>query len=78
MESASTCYNDVIKDDDVTRRYLAVRDDFPTKALAHTRVLALSGMTKLSLDLWHESLSKQRLNEAPSIPSSTVMCCCLV
>ena len=65
MESASTCYYDVIKDDDVTRRYLAVRDAYPKKALAHTRVLALSGMTKLSLDLWHESLSKQRLNEAP-------------
>ena len=55
----------MIKDDDVTRLYLAVRDAYPTKALAHTRVLALSGMTALSLELWHESLSKQRRNEAP-------------
>ncbi|OAO15385.1 hypothetical protein AV274_2914, partial [Blastocystis sp. ATCC 50177/Nand II] len=40
-------------------------DAYPTKALAHTRVLALSGMTSLSLELWHESLSKQVKNEAP-------------
>ena len=65
IESASTCYNDVLKDDNVTRMYLKVRDAYPTKALAHTRVLALAGMTQLSLDLWHESLSKQTLNEAP-------------
>ena len=49
----------------MTRLYLAVRDAYPTKALAHTRVLALSGMTALSLDLWHESLSKQVKNKAP-------------
>ena len=55
----------MIKDDNVTRLYLAVRDAYPTKALAHTRVLALSGMTALSLDLWHESLSKQVKNKAP-------------
>ena len=65
FEKQTTCYWDVIKDDDVTRLYLAVRDAYPTKALAHTRVLALSGMTSLSLELWHESLSKQVKNEAP-------------
>ncbi|KAM7454028.1 cysteien protease [Blastocystis sp. subtype 1] len=64
-EKQRTCYWDVIKDDDVTRQFLAVRDAYPTKALAHTRVLALSGMTSLSLELFHESLSKQRKNEAP-------------
>ena len=53
-----------MKDDDVTRLYLAIRDAYPTKALAHTRVLALSGMTSLSLELFHESLSKQVKNEA--------------
>ncbi|KAM7453642.1 hypothetical protein BLSTO_05609 [Blastocystis sp. subtype 1] len=64
-EKQSTCYWDVVKDDDVTRLYLAVRDAYPTKALAHTRVLALSGMTSLSLELFHESLSKQTLNDDP-------------
>ncbi|KAM7453708.1 hypothetical protein BLSTO_05540 [Blastocystis sp. subtype 1] len=64
-EKQTTCYWDVVKDDDVTRLYLAVRDAYPTKALAHTRVLALSGMTSLSLELFHESLSKQVKNEAP-------------
>ena len=49
----------------MTELYLAVRDAYPTKALAHTRVLALSGMTSLSLELWHESLSKQVKNDAP-------------
>ena len=65
IETANTCYYDVIKDDDVTRKYLAIRDAYPLKALAHTRVLALAGMTQLSLDLWHESLSKQVKNENP-------------
>ena len=64
-ESQDTCYFDVIKDDVVTELYLKVRDAYPTKALAHTRVLALAGMTQLSLNLWHESLSKQVKNEAP-------------
>ena len=64
-EKQTTCYWDVVKDDDVTRLYLAVRDAYPTKALAHTRVLALSGMTSMSLELFHESLSKQVKNEAP-------------
>ena len=64
-ESSNTCYNDVLKDDDTTIRYLTVRDAYPTKALAHTRVLAFAGMTQLSLDLWHESLSKQVKNENP-------------
>ena len=65
IESQDTCYYDVIKDDDVTRYYLRIRDAYPTKALANTRVLALAGMTKLSLDLWHESLSKQTMSENP-------------
>ena len=65
IESAETCYNNVVRDDDVTRRYLAIRDAYPTKALANTRVLALAGMTQLSLELWHESLSKQTMSENP-------------
>ena len=65
IESAETCYDDVIRDDDVTRYYLAIRDAYPTKALANTRVLALAGMTQLSLELWHESLSKQTMSENP-------------
>ena len=65
IESAETCYDDVIRDDDVTRYYLAIRDAYPTKALANTRVLALAGMTQLSLELWHESLSKQTMSEKP-------------
>ena len=65
IESAETCYNNVIRDDDVTRYYLAIRDAYPTKALANTRVLALAGMTQLSLELWHESLSKQTMSENP-------------
>ncbi|KAK8821806.1 hypothetical protein WA556_002251 [Blastocystis sp. ATCC 50177/Nand II] len=65
FEKQTTCYWDVIKDDNVTRLYLSVRDAYPTKALAHTRVLALSGMTSMSLELFHESLSKQMKNEAP-------------
>ena len=65
IESAETCYDDVVRDDDVTRYYLAIRDAYSTKALANTRVLALAGMTQLSLELWHESLSKQTMNENP-------------
>ena len=65
IESAETCYNNVVRDDDVTRHYLAIRDAYPTKALANTRVLALAGMTQLSLELWHESLSKQTMSENP-------------
>ena len=65
FEKQTTCYWDVIKDDMVTRLYLAIRDAYPTKALAHTRVLALSGMTSLSLEMWHESLSRQVKSEAP-------------
>ena len=65
IESAETCYDDVIRDDDVTRYYLAIRDAYSTKALANTRVLALAGMTQLSLELWHESLSKQTMSEKP-------------
>ena len=49
----------------MTELYLKVRDAYPKKALAHTRVIALAGMTQLSLNLWHESLSKQVKNEAP-------------
>ena len=45
--------------------YLAVRDAYPTKALAHTRVIALAGVDKNGIELWKESLGKQTLNEAP-------------
>ena len=35
-ETQSTCYEQVISDIEVLRRYLAVRDAFPEKALKHT------------------------------------------
>ena len=41
------------------KKYLAVRDAYPTKALKHTRVLALSGMTQPSVQLFHDSLAAQ-------------------
>ena len=47
------------------RRYLAVRDAFPLKALKHTRVLALSGMTLFAVELLRESLSKQAMSSNP-------------
>ena len=65
FEKQTTCSTDVIQEDDMTRLYLAIRDAYPTKALAHTRVLALSGLTSPSLELWHESLSKQVKSKAP-------------
>ena len=60
-----TCYDEIISDVEVLRKYLKVRDDFPLKALKHTRVIALSGMTVPTIDLWRESLSKQVKNPAP-------------
>ncbi len=59
-----TCYDEIISDVDVLKKYLAVRDAFPLKALKHTRVIALSGMTIPSIELWRESLSKQVKNPA--------------
>ena len=64
-DNENTCYDDVITADSVTRLYLAVRDAYRAKALAHTRVLALMGLDEGSSSLWLESLSRQRLNEAP-------------
>ena len=60
-----TCWDDIIPDIDVLKRYLGDRDAFPTKALKHTRVLALSGMTLPAIELFRESLSKQVKNPAP-------------
>ena len=64
-EVQETCFEDVISDIEVVRRYLAVRDAYPTMALKHTRVLALAGVTEPTLQLFHESLSKQELNPDP-------------
>ena len=64
-EVQETCIEEVISDLNVTNLYLAVRDAFPTKALKHTRVIALMGMEENALNLWHKSLSKQELNPAP-------------
>ena len=50
---------------DVLQLYLDVRDAFPKKALKHTRVIALMGVTAEATAKWHESLSKQTLNPAP-------------
>ncbi|KAK8794878.1 hypothetical protein WA588_003735 [Blastocystis sp. NMH] len=49
---------------EVLRRYLALRDLYPTMALKHTRVLALSGMTFPAIESFRESLSKQERNPA--------------
>ena len=65
-EVQSTCYEQIISDIEVVRRYLAVRDAFPAKALKHTRVLALSGMTQPSIELFRTSLAAQtEKNPAP-------------
>ena len=61
----STCYDQIIPDIEVVKKYLAVRDAYPLKALKHTRVIALSGMTAPTIQLWRESLSKQVKNPAP-------------
>ena len=50
---------------EVLRRYLSIRDAYPSKALKHTRVLALSGMTLSAFNLFRESLSHQEKNPAP-------------
>ena len=50
---------------DVFSRYLSIRNAYPSKALKHTRVLALSGMTLSAFNLFHESLSRQEKNPAP-------------
>ena len=64
-EVQETCFEQIIPDIDVLRRYLAVRDAYPTKALKYTRVLALSGMTEPAIQLIRESLSRQELNSSP-------------
>ena len=59
-----TCYENVISDLDVLRRYLAVRDAYPTMALKYSRVIALSGMTMPAIELFKESLRHQEMNPA--------------
>ena len=61
-EVQDTCYEDIIPDIDVLKRYLAVRDAFPKKALKFTRVIALSGVNVEAVNLIRESLSKQEKN----------------
>ena len=50
---------------EVLRRYLSIRDAYPSKALKHTRVLALSGMIPSAFNLFKESLNRQEKNPAP-------------
>ena len=59
------CKQEIISETNVTRLYLAIRDAYPTKALAHTRVITLAGVDKINVKLWRESLSKQVKNPAP-------------
>ena len=48
------------------KAYLEVRDAFFTMALKHTRVLALSGMTQPSIELFRTSLAAQtKRNPSP-------------
>ena len=63
-EVQDTCFENIISDMEVLRRYLALRDLYPTMALKHTRVLALSGMTFPAIESFRESLSKQERNPA--------------
>ena len=44
---------------------MAIRDAYFTKALAHTRVIALSGVDKINIQLWIDSLNYQARNPAP-------------
>ena len=60
-----TCVQDIISETNVTALYLAIRDAYPTKALAHTRVIALSGVDKSNIQLWRVSLNYQVKNPAP-------------
>ena len=55
----------ILGDLEVLDLYLAVRDQYPTQALANTRVIALMGMTSDALIKLHESLSKQVKNPNP-------------
>ena len=59
------CKQEIIPETNVTGLYLAIRDAYPTKALAHTRVIDLSGVDKINIQLWKESLEKQVMNVAP-------------
>ena len=59
------CFENIISDIRVLELYIAVRDAYPSKALAHTRVFVLSGMTVPAIQLLHESLAKQQLNPNP-------------
>ena len=59
------CKQQIISETNVTNLYLAIRDAYPTKALAHTRVIALSGVDNINIESWKMSLSKQALNIAP-------------
>ena len=52
-------------DDMEVLRYLAVRDAYPEKALKHTRVIAVSGMTIEAVELLRESLRKQTRSDHP-------------
>ena len=63
-EVQSTCLENIIPDIEVFKKYLAVRDAYPTKALKHTRVLALSGMNLPAVNLLLDSLSHQEKNPA--------------
>ena len=65
MKGHMNCFDDIISDVRVLELYLAIRDAYPTKALKHTRVIALAGMTASTIEMWHESLSKQELNPNP-------------
>ena len=59
------CKQEIIPETNVTNLYLSIRDAYPTKALAHTRVIALAGLDAVSIELWRDSLSKQTMNPGP-------------
>ena len=63
--TSQTCRQETISERNVTNLYLAIRDAYPTKALAHTRVIVLSGVDNDTIELWRVSLSKQVMNIAP-------------
>lgn len=60
-----TCNDDTISEMEVLKKYLAVRDAYPTMALKHTRVLALTNAYREVVELFEASLSRQELNPNP-------------
>ena len=60
----NTCKSKFLTDIDIVKRYLEIRDAYPSEALKNSRVLALAGVNLEAVELFTESLSKQEKNPA--------------